>query len=60
MIQWFCGADEGVVAQVRQKLRGMQCYCKKGMKTRLWSDYSYYMILIVEETQPIRYMHKQG
>ena len=22
VIQWFCGSDEGVAAQVRQKLRG--------------------------------------
>ena len=30
------------------------------MKTRLRSNYSYYRILIVEDAQPITYIHEQG
>ena len=34
--------------------------CKNMTKTRLRSNYSYYQILIVEDTQPITYAHKQS
>ena len=34
--------------------------CKSKTKTRLGSNYSYYQILIVEDTQPITYMRKQS
>ena len=34
--------------------------CKNKMKTRLRSNYSYYRILIVEDTQPITYECKQS
>ena len=33
--------------------------CKNKTKTRLGSNYSYYQILIVEDAQPITYVHKQ-
>ena len=34
--------------------------CKKWTKTRLRSNYSYYQILIVEDTQPITYVREQS
>ena len=34
--------------------------CKKETKTRLGSNYSYYQILIVEDAQPITYVHNHG
>ena len=59
VVQWFCGSEESVVAQMRQRLRGNYLDCKYRTKTRLRSNYSYYMILIVEDAQPITYERKQ-
>ena len=50
MVLWFRGGHSSPkVTEVEWN----HLDCKKGMKTRLGSNYSYYAILIVEESQPV-------
>ena len=56
MVQWFRG---GHSSPKETEVKWNCCDCKKEMKTRLRSNYSYYAILIVEDAQPITYKCKQ-
>ena len=57
VFQWYRGdSEEGRAAQVRQEMRGKLVDCKREVKTKLSTNYSYYQIhqiLIVEVTQLI-------
>ena len=57
MVLWFRGGRSSP-SETEVERNAMDC--KRRMKTRLRSNYSYYTILIVEDTQPIVYEHKQG
>ena len=56
MVQWFRG---GRSSPSETEVKRDTMDCKRKMKTRLRSNYSYYRILIVEDTQPIVYRCKQ-
>ena len=56
MVLWFRG---GHSSPKETEVEWNHLDCKREMKTRLGSNYSYYMILIVEESQPITYRCKQ-
>ena len=60
-VQWFNGSvvQRGCSSPRETEVERETVNCKIRAKTRLGSNYSYYAILIVEESQPIVYGHKQ-
>ena len=56
MVLWFRGGCSG---PKETEVEWNHLDCKRETKTRLGSNYSYYAILIVEESQPITYRCKQ-
>ena len=56
MVQWFRGGHSGP-SETEVERNAMDC--KRRTKTRLRSNYSYYTILIVEDTQSIAHEYKQ-
>ena len=56
MVLWFRG---GRSSPKETEVEWNHLDCKREMKTRLRSNYSYYTILIVEEPQLIVYEDKQ-
>ena len=59
MVQWFLWFRGGHSSPSETEVERNAVNCKRRMKTRLKSNYSYYAILIVEDVQPITYEDKQ-
>ena len=57
MVLWFRGGHSSPKEETEVEWNHLDC--KNRTKTRLRSNYSHYVILIVEESQPVTYEHKQ-